>query len=104
MISYYNLHRWKDIWGKDANEFNPEHFSEENTSKRHAYAFLPFGAGPKICLAYQYAMINVKIGLILLLSEFKFTTKLKLNEMNFKYCPSLKVTNECFVIAQSQGQ
>ena len=43
-IFHYVLHRRRDIWGDDADKFDPERFSPENTSKRDPYCFLPFGA------------------------------------------------------------
>lgn len=41
----YILHRRRDLWGKNADVFDPENFSPENMSKRDPYCFVPFGAG-----------------------------------------------------------
>lgn len=49
LVILFNLHRLEDIWGSDAHEFNPEHFSTEWSTGRVPYAFLPFGGVPRDC-------------------------------------------------------
>lgn len=48
-------------------------------------------------LGYNYAMISVKIALIKILSEFKFTTNLKMNELVLKLVGTLKLQNKHLV-------
>lgn len=47
-IFNYVLHRRRDIWGQDADKFDPERFTPENISQRDSYGFLPFGAVSKL--------------------------------------------------------
>lgn len=46
------MHRRKDIWGDDANEFRPDRW----TGARHGWEYLPFNGGPRICLGQQFAL------------------------------------------------
>jgi hypothetical protein len=50
LINFYTLHRRPDVWGDDAEEFNPDHFLPENVEKRHPYSFLPFSGGQRNCI------------------------------------------------------
>ena len=68
------LHRDHNIWGPDANEFKPERFSN-GVSKacKFPQAYIPFGLGPRICLGKNFAMVQLKIVLSLIISKFAFS-------------------------------
>uniref|UniRef100_A0A914QCW5 Cytochrome P450 n=1 Tax=Panagrolaimus davidi TaxID=227884 RepID=A0A914QCW5_9BILA len=72
-----------NVWGKDATEFNPDRFLPENNGNRHPMAWLPFGAGPRICPGKNLAMHETKATIVKLLKEFKFEicNKTELNEI-----------------------
>jgi len=47
------LHRRKDLWGPDAEEFSPERWIDPERLKimtSDPFKFIPFNAGPRICL------------------------------------------------------
>jgi len=58
IINFYTLHRRPDIWGDDAEEFNPDHFLPEFVEKRHPYSFLPFSGGQRNCIGKHFIPTN----------------------------------------------
>ena len=48
----YALHRRKDIYGSDANEFQPQRWASLDPM---SWTYLPFGAGPRVCIGRKFA-------------------------------------------------
>jgi len=68
-IFNYGIQRDSDIWGEDANEFNPDRF--DNLTKDQAIALMPFGGGPRICIGNTFSLYEQKIFLAKLFRKFK---------------------------------
>ena len=67
------IHSDPDLWGEDAKEFKPERFAEGiSKASKVAGAFFPFGAGPRVCIGQNFALIEAKIGLSMVLQHFSF--------------------------------
>ncbi|XP_055377111.1 probable cytochrome P450 6a14 [Condylostylus longicornis] len=57
--------------------FDPERFNADNSKKRHSMAYLPFGDGPRSCIGMRFGKMESKIGIVLLLQNFKFSNSAK---------------------------
>jgi cytochrome P450 len=54
------VHRHRTLW-EDPDRFDPERFSRERSATRPRFAYLPFGAGPRICIGAQLALTEVSL-------------------------------------------
>nr|AVZ23844.1 cytochrome P450 [Thanatephorus cucumeris] len=66
------MHTRKDLWGDDAETFDPERWLDDRYKKYvlpNPFIFLPFNAGPRICLGQQFAYNEVSFFLTRLLQR-----------------------------------
>ena len=65
MVSTYATHHRPDLY-PEPDEFRPERFLDEEPDR---YAYLPFGAGPRICLGNMFAMLEAAIILVTMIQN-----------------------------------
>lgn len=73
LVMPWTVHRHRKLWDRP-NAFMPERFHPENRDKIDRYQYLPFGAGPRVCIGMSFAMQEAIIALAILLSRFRFDT------------------------------
>jgi cytochrome P450 len=69
LISGYITHRHPDFWDNPEG-FEPERFTPEAMKTRHRYAYIPFGGGPRGCIGFPFAMIEMPLVLAMVVQAF----------------------------------
>ena len=71
LVMPWTLHRHELYWDKPR-AYMPERFLPENRGKIGRFQFLPFGAGPRVCIGATFALQEAVIALAVLLNRFRF--------------------------------
>ena len=70
-IPIYAIHHDPKIW-PEPEKFDPYRFTPEEKVKRSVLDWIPFGAGPRNCVAMRLALTEFKIAIINLVRSYKF--------------------------------
>ena len=71
LMSIYALHR-DPAYYPNPEKFDPGRFSAEAVNSRPRLAYMPFGAGPRMCIGNHFAMMEMQLLLTLLIRRFDF--------------------------------
>ena len=71
LFATYAMHHDPDAW-PEPERFDPERFRGPAKDARHPFQFLPFGGGPRSCIAMRFALMEIKIVLVRVLMKYKF--------------------------------
>lgn len=71
VTSTWVLHRHRGLWAQP-DAFDPERFLGARGEAVSRYAYLPFGAGPRVCIGASFAMQEMSIVLGVFLSRLAF--------------------------------
>ena len=72
LLAPYTLHRRGDYF-PEPEKFDPERFTPEREKQLPRYAFVPFGAGPRICIGMYFAMMEGQLLLATLAQRVSFS-------------------------------
>lgn len=82
----YIMHRHKKLW-EHPERFDPDRFSEERAKSIPRFQYMPFGAGPRICIGMKFAYMEAISILATLVRELRF-----LPNANHTVEPNIRIT------------
>lgn len=80
----------------DPDRFDPERFAPEHRQQHHPMTYLPFGAGPRGCIGTLLGQLEIKVGLLHILKNFRV-------EICQRTLPQMKFDPKAFVLTAHGG-
>ncbi len=74
LIMPWLIHRKPSLW-ENADRFDPERFMPERVAARPRFAYIPFGAGPRICIGAAFAMTEAVLILATIAQRYRLHLK-----------------------------
>jgi len=71
LVNLYNIHRHPGHWS-DPERFEPARFGADERKSQHRFAYLPFGAGPHLCIGKHFALMEAHLLLAALVQRYEF--------------------------------
>lgn len=71
-MSAYAMGRSDTVWDSPMT-FDPERFAPAAEEAMHKFAWVPFGAGPRMCMGGNFAMLSTTLAFATLMSKHRFS-------------------------------
>ncbi|KAJ1505012.1 hypothetical protein HMI55_001777, partial [Coelomomyces lativittatus] len=73
VLAIRNTQRRKEGWHEDKDKFRPERWETSNILPHHSkYNWIPFGAGPRVCLGMSFSWMEQRVVLTMLLWRYSW--------------------------------
>ncbi|MFN8446899.1 MAG: cytochrome P450 [Caldilineaceae bacterium] len=66
----YMYHRHPEFW-PNSEHFDPQRFSPEQSAGRHHFAWIPFGAGQRLCIGRDFALMEGTLALAMIIQRYQ---------------------------------
>lgn len=70
-VNIAGLHRRPELWS-DPDRFDPARFGPERAKQQQRHAYLPFGAGPRVCIGNHFALMEAALVLATWCRKLRF--------------------------------
>lgn len=67
----HHIHNNPELWDNPY-KFDPDRWDTPEVKDRHKASYVPFGAGPRMCIGFNFALQEIKVFLPKLIYNYKF--------------------------------
>ncbi|KKY26469.1 putative benzoate 4-monooxygenase [Phaeomoniella chlamydospora] len=71
-VPAYTIHHSTEIWGPDANEYNPDRWAPDRLTEKQKAAFIPFSQGPRACVGRNVAEMELSCIVATVFRNYEF--------------------------------
>lgn len=71
----YIQHRRKDLFGEDAEQYDPDRWAPHRVNSIRPFYWVPFHAGPRICLGQHMALLEASVMVARILQKYTLSLK-----------------------------
>lgn len=93
-IPIHPMNTAKDVWGEDANEFNPERWISPSEAMKGTPGIwgnqMTFMGGSRACIGFQFAVYEIKAVLYALIRKFEFSMTLPASDVTWSNIPAIR--------------
>ena len=70
IICPWSVHRSAALW-EDPLSFKPERFAPEKEKEMHKFQYFPFGGGPRLCIGFNFALLEMQVALAMIGQHYR---------------------------------
>ncbi|TVY82115.1 Cytochrome P450 4F5 [Lachnellula suecica] len=100
IIAIHHIHNNAKVWD-DPEKFDPDRWNTDKVQNRHKTAYVPFAAGPRMCIGFNFALEEVRVIISMLIYRYQFE---KVGNEPMEYDPAFQLVrpNNFYVRAKKR--
>jgi len=100
IVAIHHIHNNPKVW-EDPAKFDPDRWNTDKVKNRHKTAYIPFAAGPRMCIGFNFALEEVRVIISMLIYRYQFE---KVGNEPVEYDPAFQLVrpNNFFVRAKKR--
>lgn len=87
IVAIHHIHNNTKVWDDPA-KFDPDRWNTDKVKNRHKTAYVPFAAGPRMCIGFNFALEEVRVIISMLIYRYQFE---KVGNDPVEYDPSFQL-------------